>query len=48
MWISGTWPPWGRPSLISASEISQLEKAERLERVNVSINSQRNNTKQTI
>jgi hypothetical protein len=25
MWISGMWPPWGRPSLMSASDISQLE-----------------------
>jgi len=31
--ISGIWPPWGRPSLMSASEISQLEKVERLETV---------------
>ena len=25
MWISGMWPPCGRPSLMSASDISQLE-----------------------
>ena len=25
IWMSGIWPPWGRPSLRSASDISQLE-----------------------
>lgn len=25
MWISGMWPPWGTPSLIRASESSQVE-----------------------
>ena len=28
--MSGMWPPWGRPSLISASEISQVEKDRRV------------------
>lgn len=25
MWMSGMWPPWGTPSLMSASESSQVE-----------------------
>lgn len=29
MWMSGRWPPWGTPSLIRASEISQEEHWER-------------------